>query len=257
MTNEQPKILLLDIETSPNLGWTWGKYQQDIIRFNKEWFILCWSVKWLGKPKIITRALPDYSLYGKDPENDMKLMLDLWDLIDEADVVVAHNGDEFDIKKINSRFAFHGITPPSPVKSVDTLKMARKYFGFTSNKLEDLVKSLAIGKDKLETGGFDLWLKCLGGNVEAWKRMIQYNKRDVELLEEVYLKLKPWDITHPNYGVYQGERVCPRCGSDNLHSRGYYRTNTLTYNRFCCNDCGGWSRANTREKRLVKPLISV
>lgn len=251
------KILLIDIETSPNLGWVWGKYQQDIIRFNKEWFILCFSVKWLNQQKIVTKCLPDYNLYKRDLENDKELVKDIWKFLDEADVVVAHNGDDFDLKKINSRFVFHGLTPPSPFKSVDTMKVARKHFGFTSNKLEDLVKNLSIDKNKLPTGGFDLWLKCLAGDPSAWQKMAQYNRRDVELLEQVYYKLKPWDTEHPNFSVYSGERVCPKCGSTRVQSRGYYVSKTLTYNRFCCIDCGSWSRAYNREKSINKPLISV
>lgn len=254
---KQPKILFLDIETSPNLGWVWGKYEQDVIRFNKEWHILCFAVKWLTGSKIIAKSLPDYGLYKKDPESDKELVKDLWKFLDEADIVVAHNGDEFDLKKINSRFVFNGLLPPSPFKSVDTLKVARKFFGFTSNKLEDLVLSLNVGKEKLNTGGFSLWLRCMGGDSEAWKKMVQYNKRDVELLERVYYKLKPWDDSHPTFGVYSGERVCSRCNSINLQSRGYYKSKTLTYRRFWCVDCGGWMRAYNREKSNNKPLIAV
>src|ERR1700688_4966752 len=106
MSDKHLKILLLDIETSPNLGWVWGKYQQDIIKFNKEWFILCFAAKWLDQSQIITKRLPDYNLYKKDSENDREVVRALWELLDEADVVVAHNGDEFDIKKINARIVF-------------------------------------------------------------------------------------------------------------------------------------------------------
>jgi hypothetical protein len=251
------KILLLDIETSPNLGWVWGKYQQDIIRFNKEWFILCFAAKWLNDSKIITKRLPDYNLYKKDSDNDRELIKDLWKLLDEADVVVAHNGDEFDIKKVNARIVFHGLPPTSPFKTVDTLKMARRYFGFTSNKLEDLVKSLALGVEKMNTGGFDLWLKCLAGDPSAWNRMTLYNKRDVELLELIYRKLQPWDAYQPNQSVYAGKPICSRCGSNRVQSRGQYVSKTLIYNRFCCSDCGGWMRAYNRNKSVNKPLISV
>lgn len=257
MTNKQPKILLLDIETSPNLGWIWGKYEQDVIKFKREWFILCFSAKWLDTPKIITKCLPDYRLYKKDAYDDKELIKDLWLLLNEADIVVAHNGDKFDIKKINSRIVFHGMQPPAPFQSVDTLKIARRYFGFTSNKLADLVKSLSIGKEKINTGGFDLWIRCLAGNLTAWKEMSLYNKRDVELLEAVYYRLKPWDISHPNHSVYSATQVCSRCGSDKLQSRGSYVSKTLTYRRFWCVKCGGWMRSYNREESDNKPLISV
>lgn len=257
MLIQQPKILFLDIETSPLLGWVWGKWQQDIIQFNKEWFILCFAAKWLDTSNMITRSLPNYLLYKKDTENDKELVKDLWKLLDEADMVIAHNGDKFDLKKINSRFVFHGLLPPSPYKSIDTLKMARRYFGFTSNKLGDLGKTLSIKEGKLDTGGFDLWLKCLAGDLIAWKKMTQYNKRDVELLEQVYLRLKPWDTRHPNLGVNNEERICSRCGSSRLQSRGLYISKTLVYNRFWCATCGGWMRSYNRAKSTNKPLIAV
>lgn len=256
LNNNQLKTLLIDIETSPNLGYCWGKYQQDIIRFNKQWYILCFSAKWLDSSKMIVKSLPDYPLYKKS-DNDKDLMKDLWKLLDEADIVVAQNGDEFDLKKINARFVIHGLLPPSPFKSVDTMKMARRYFGFTSNKLGDLAEILKVGKEKINTGGFDLWLKCLAGDPKAWKAMIAYNKRDVELLESIYYKLKPWDTYHPNLSAYLGKRVCPRCGSSSMQSRGYYTSRTLTYTRFHCQDCGGWSRNYNREKSTNKPFVAI
>src|ERR1700676_2529674 len=108
--SDLPKTLLLDIETSPNLGYVWGKYKQDVIRFNKEWYILCFTAKWLGDKKLITCCLPDFTaLYAKDPDNDLGVITHLWKLLDEADIVVAQNGDEFDLKKINARFAVHNM----------------------------------------------------------------------------------------------------------------------------------------------------
>lgn len=235
------KILLLDIETAPSLGWVWGKYEQDVIEFDQEWFMLCFTAKWVGSNKTITAALPDFAEYQKNPMDDKELMRKLWDLVDEADIIVAHNGDSFDIKKMNSRFIINGLTPPSPYRTIDTRKISKKYFGFNSNKLDDLGKTLGLGA-KLTTGGFKLWKDCMEGKSEAWKKMKAYNKQDVLLLEQIYLKLRPWFKTHPNIGINVDKQACHVCGSVNTQKRGYNYAKTSRYQRICCTDCGAWSQ---------------
>jgi len=248
------KILLLDLETSPNLAYVWGKYEQDVIEFEREWSIICYSAKWLdGSQK--TRCLADYKGYNGNYMDDGKLVRDLWNLCSEADIIVAHNGDSFDIKKMNARFTYHGLTPPTPYKTVDTKKVAKKYFAFNSNSLNDLGKHLGLGK-KVETGGFELWLGCMRGDAQAWKKMKKYNKQDVLLLEKVYLRLRPWMVTHPNAGMYTDKLVCPRCGSGRIQSRGLYKNKTTEYKRTYCSDCGGWGRTN-ENVREVKPIVSI
>lgn len=255
--SNQPKILLLDIENSPNLAYVWGKYQQDVVQFEREWFILSYAYKWLNDTKVQAKALPDYKkVFKKDSTNDEELLKDLWKILNEADIIIAHNGDEFDIKKINARFVFHGLTPPAPYKTIDTLKVARRYFQFTSNKLGDLAEHLKVGK-KMETGGFELWIQCIKENLKAWKKMVEYNKQDIVLLEKVYYALRPWDTYHPNMGVYLQENVCSKCGSNKLQSRGTYVAKSLLYNRFQCQDCGSWMRTYKTAQKTTKPMIAV
>jgi len=237
------KILYLDIETAPSLGWVWGKYEQDVIDFDREWYMLCFTAKWSDSNKYITYGLIDFPEYEKDPMDDKALMRKLWDLIDEADIVVGHNGDNFDIKKMNSRFIVNGMVPPSPYRTVDTKKVARKYFGFNSNKLDDLGKTLNLGK-KLPTGGFTLWKKCMEGDKAAWKKMKSYNKQDVALLEKIYLRMRPWMKNHPNIGINVDKIACHACGSTNTQKRGYNYTKLTRFQRMCCIDCGAWSQTN-------------
>ena len=136
MIKNKAKILLFDIETAPNLGYVWGKWEQDVIEFDRQWYMLCFCAKWLGDKKVMTHALPDFSLYKKDPENDKELVKKLWELFNEADIIIAHNGDEFDIKKSNARFIYHGFTPNPHYKTIDTKKIAKKYFSFNENNLQ-------------------------------------------------------------------------------------------------------------------------
>ena len=235
-----PKILLIDLETAPNLGWVWGKWEQSVIEFKTNWYILSFSYKWLDGKRITTRILPDYPRWKTNTECDRDLVQDLWKLIDEADIIIAHNGDKFDIRKANARFVAHGLQPPSHYRTIDTLKIARKYFKFDSNRLDDLGKYLRCGRKTAYGGGAQLWLKCMAGHMGSWQTMRTYNAGDVKLLERVYLKLRPWHATHPNLAVYRGTQSCPHCQSDNIKASGYYYTKVGKRAQFQCKDCGGW-----------------
>ena len=149
------------------------------------------------------------------------------------------------------------MNPPSPYKSIDTLKMARRSFKFDSNKLDQLGRYLGLGR-KVQTGGMDLWFYCMAGKMSAWKLMVKYCKQDVVLLEEVYLKLRPWDKSHPNLNKYtQTEHTCPACSSTDLQRRGFDSTvgNVNCYQRWQCNSCAKWSRSRLADKTKVKPEI--
>ena len=238
------RILLLDLETFPNVAWVWGKYQQDVIRFKQETCIATYAAKWLGEP-VFAKALPDYKGYKPGSYDDFALVNDLWALLDEADVVIAHNGKDFDVKVCRARFIFHGLTPPSPFKIVDTKDAAKKVARFNSNKLDDLGQLLGMGK-KIKTD-FDLWQGCIDGDPESWANMVRYNKKDVILLEKLYLRLLPWINNHPNLTLYLDGAKCPKCGSSEIRGRGVSRTQTGIYQRFQCRDCGGWGQCTKRE----------
>lgn len=241
LTVHGARILLLDIETAPGLGWAWAKYQTDVIEFQQPWYMLSFATKWFGEDNITVRGLCDYAKYSPRTNNDLWLVRDLWKFFDEADIIVAHNGDAFDIKKANARFVTHGLPPPSTYKSVDTLKLARKHFRFDSNKLADLGQYLEVGT-KLPHTGFQLWKDCMGGDTASWKILKEYNAKDIELLEQVYLKLRAWG-SHPDLSLYSGEDkedVCPTCQSPSVHKRGFSYARTQIRQRWHCNDCGTW-----------------
>lgn len=247
------KILVFDIETAPNLAYVWGKWEQDVLSFKQHWYVICVAYKWLGEKETYVISLPQYSTYKKTPTSDELLIKEVWKLFDKAEVIIAHNGDAFDIKKINARFLKHGLEPPSPYKTIDTLKIARKYFKLDSNKLDDLGDYFNIGR-KLQTGGFNLWLGCIAGDKEAWKKMTDYNKMDVVLLEKVYYKLRGWNTSSPNMNLHLGGVTnCPNCGSMHVIKRGFGVTRSRTYQRHQCLNCGAWSVGETvkRERALT------
>jgi DNA polymerase elongation subunit (family B) len=234
----KPRILLFDIETSPNLAYVWGKYQQDVIAYEDEWQLLSVAWKWLGKSQVFCETQKGGS--------DLNLVVRLHDLFNQADVIVAHNGDEFDIKKVKARFLAHDLPPTKPLATVDTLKVAKKYFRFNSNKLDDIARSLKIGR-KVKHSGFDLWLGCMKGNKKAWAKMEKYNKRDVVLLEKVYKKLRPWMERHPNMAALYGEKTgCPHCGNIGIVRWGYRATATGLQQRMLCKGCGAYHLTKKR-----------
>jgi DNA polymerase elongation subunit (family B) len=232
------KILFLDIETFPNVAYVWGKYQQDVIRFKQETCIATYAAKWLGKP-VFAKALPDYEHYVAGSYDDRDLVLDIHKLLDAADIVVAHNGDNFDIRVCKARFIFHDLKPTAPFKSVDTKKVAKRVARFNSNRLDDLGFQL-MGDRKIKTD-FDLWKGCIDGDKKSWAQMVKYNKKDVVLLERLYLRLLPWMSTHPNRGLLE-KAVCPKCASSDVQYRGFSITGARRYQRFQCSSCGGWGR---------------
>lgn len=249
---DQPKTLILDIETAPVLGNVWGMWKQNLglEMIEKDWYILSFSAKWLGSSN---RDIHYFDQKDADDIEDDRLILEaLWVLLDEADVVVAHNGRRFDVPKINTRFLTNKMEVPSPYRVVDTLDIVKRNFKFTSNKLEYLTEILCK-KKKLKHQkfpGFSLWKECMNGNEKAWEEMKRYNIRDVVSLEELYLYLRPWNKSQPNSGAYSNKHdmCCSKCGSNRLVSRGYYYTQVGKYQRFKCKDCGGWSRDRKSHK---------
>lgn len=238
---DETKILLYDIETAPSIGAYFQFYKEgNIVWTEKHWHLLSFAYKWLDEKKTSILALPDFQTYKKEPENDKLLVKELWNLFNKADIIIAHHGVAFDTKKSNARFIYHGFPPPEPYKEVDTRKVAKQYFKFDSNKLDDLGDYLKIGR-KLRTGGFELWRDCLKGDLKAWDRMKKYNKQDVILLEKIYLKLRPYIRNHPNRALIENKKIaCPNCGSHKLRRQGFHYTRVNVLQKYQCLNCYSW-----------------
>lgn len=244
-----PKILLFDVEIMANLAWVWQKYDTDVIEFESEFYILSVAYKWLGDKNTQVITLRDFKSYKQGTNNDKSLVQEIWKLFNEADIIVGHNSNKFDIRKVNAKFLIHGLKPPSPSKYVDTLLVARKHFAFNSNKLDDLANILGIGH-KTHTGGWKLWKGCYLDDDSAWVLMARYNKQDVVLLEKLYLTMLPW-MSHPNRNLYQGtNHSCPNCGSKKCQRRGTEISSTTVYQRWQCQDCGKWSKSTMKDNSV-------
>ena len=212
--------------------------ETDVVYVDRPSHLMSFAFKWLDKKQFIVRTLADYPGYKKHPRCDKALCQELHKLLTEADLLVGHNSDSFDIKKANSRFLYHRLPVPAPYKTFDTLKAARKTFRFDSNKLDTLSQTL-FSEKKLPNTGINLWVSCLNGDLRAWKIMAAYNKRDVVLLEKLYLEVRPWS-NHPNLNLLTGHSACPTCQSMNVQARGLAIAKTRKRQRFQCQACGSW-----------------
>ncbi len=246
------RTLIYDIETSPNLIWAWQLWNTNALKVEQTPYMLSFAYKWLDEKKTEVLALPDYEGYEDDPMDDSGLCGDLYELFNEADVVIAHNGNKFDQRFAKGRFLEHGWSPPAPYIEIDTLKIARREFKFQSNKLDSLGEYLGVGR-KVEHEGASLWFKCMAGDLKAWSKMKKYNLQDVDLLEAVYLKLRPWIRNHPNMNKSMSGVKCGRCGSVHLNRRGTRRTGRYEYQRYQCQSCGGWLQERVRSDTTNVP----
>ena len=238
------KILTLDIETSPNMAYVWKLWKENIPleRFLESGKVLCVAAKWYDDPDMM--FLSDFHTGHDD------MVYELWDLLDEADVVVHYNGDNFDIPHINTEFAVLGLNPPSSYKSIDLMKAVKQRFRLPSYKLAYVLERFGIGK-KIKPSGFDLWPRCMAGDPTAWEEMRTYCENDTYEEEDLYTFIRAWIKNHPNIApIEEGdENVCTRCGSTNLSPTSHKdRTPTFQYATFICLDCGGWMKDKSSER---------
>ena len=250
------RILLLDIETSLMKFYSFSPKTEYISHhlMIQDWSVLCWAAKWLFEPEIMGQVVtPEESMNRQDK----RILGELWELIDEADIIVTQNGIEFDLKKLNSRFLMADFKRPSRYMNVDTLQVSRSEFGWSYNRLDALGQKFGIGKKSdME---IEDWIRCSEGSQEHLTKMIDYCKRDVApLLEDVYLRMLPWIRNHPNLGLYttHDRDVCPNCESENLEWGEKYPTPQGLWLGFRCGDCGAIGRGKGKNKKLKGVNVS-
>lgn len=263
----KPKILVFDIETAPILGDVWSLWNNNVSlnQIRQDWFMLSWAAKWLGEEDIYSDYLLSELPHTEDfvPDDDLLIVKSLWKMLDEADIIIGHNLKKFDNKKFKARCLAHGLREPSSYRMVDTLEIAKKSFNLTSNKLDYLATLLGL-PNKISHEGHQLWVKCMAGVPEAWETMVEYNEYDVELLEEVYLKIRHWFNGHPNVAVFYNDLLerCTVCGSEHLELTGNtVKSNLGEYEEVRCKNCTKLSRRGTnllgKEKRgkLLRNIV--
>lgn len=250
-----PKILIFDIETAPMQAFVWKRYKENVSleQTISESFMLCWSAKWLYSEEVFGDCLtPEEAV----TENDARIVVSLYNLINMADIIVAYNGKNFDIPYMNQRFLTYGFPPYVPVQVIDPYETAKNVFRFSSNKMDAIATQLGL-QNKIKTD-FDLWKGCMMGCQECLNDMLTYNKQDVVVLEEIYCQMMPWIKNHPNISNYFDNKLrCTRCGSENIiKMHRYFYTPSGKYELYRCNDCGSIFRGKTNLNKSAVPFIN-
>jgi DNA polymerase elongation subunit (family B) len=251
------KVLFLDIETAPFLAYVWHPADQYVNseRLVQDNWIMTWAAKWAHSPQMYTGKVTGAEALE---QNDTRIIVEVAKLIREADYIVAHHGDRFDLPMINGRILKLDLEPLGPVQTIDTLKLAKANFKLGYNKLDWLGQALGVG-EKIKTS-FDLWRNAYHGDTAAIKEMSLYNAQDVLLLEAVFHKMAPHvkGLKRLFDADYANQRACPFCGAeDELVQRGTHRTQAGCYQKYRCGNCGKYSRervANVNKRLTVIPL---
>lgn len=225
------KILMWDLELTPMSVYSWTLWPTSIPigSIQDTQMVMCWGARWYGQKKVMV---------ADHREGRYEMLARIHTLLDEADFVVSWNGQSFDTKHINREFLEAGMRPPSPYKEIDLMRVVKKNFRFASNKLDHVAQQLGVGS-KVSTD-FGLWKLCMAGDEKAWRKMLRYQRQDVNLLVQLFELLLPWiKFPHP---VTDEDDACRNCGSKNLQKRGRAMTLNGTYQRIQCQDCGTWGR---------------
>jgi len=248
------KKLYLDIETKPNICYTWGLFNQNIgiEQIVEPGTTLCFAAQWEIDGKM-DKEVNFKSVYH---DGHVQMVYEAHKLLDEADVIVHYNGINFDIPILNKEFIKLSLAPPTPYQQLDLLRSVRNKFRFASNKLDFVAKFLGIGA-KHPNKGMELWTGCINGDRGSWRDMKEYNMQDVVLLPKLYDKLLPWISDHPNMGLYEinkddekNEMRCTNCSSTHISHNGTETLQTQQYHRYRCAECG----TNLRGRSTILPL---
>ncbi len=229
MKENQPKILVCDIEWAPALVYTFDMWNSNASpdKVIDHGGMLCFCAHWLG-----SKEYQFYSMWDDGRDGMAKAALDL---LTEADAVVTYNGIKYDIPKITGEIVLAGLNPPPKVAQIDLLKTVKK-FGFNMNRLAYIGPLLGLG-GKVKHEGFNLWKDVLAGDEKAQKRMKKYCIQDVKLTVKLYNKILPFIQDHPTLRNGEG---CPACGSTKTQKRGSRVTRFFSIQRHQCQDCGHW-----------------
>lgn len=252
------KILIWDLETSPALTYTWGLYGQNIAHeyVVEPWSILCVAYKDLGGSKVNTISVfdKDNNNTSLDYRDDYLLCKKLREIVSSADILVAHNGDSFDLKMFNTRLIYHGLEPVSPyILTVDTKREAKRVLRAPSHSMDFLCRYFGIGS-KIRTDKY-LWLDIISKDSsdlekeKAMNKMVKYCAHDIKVNENLYKKLMPYMKSHPNLAT-PNTCNCPKCNSSNVVKNGVkVNKGGISRQEYICKNCGSYfsSRLSIRE----------
>lgn len=204
--------------------------------------ILCAGFKEVGKGKAEVYNILDYSEGGDLIRAERRLLKDISTRLLDCDVWLTHYGTWFDVPFVNSRLLYHKLPVlPANFSHLDTWKISRNRLKLRSNRLVTISEFLGTDEHKNAIKP-EQWIRAMGGHIPSMNYIVEHCRRDVVVLEEVYNRLRPLVLDHPNRGLIDGRGGCGICGADKLQKRGFHVTRTRKYQRYQCSSCGGWSK---------------
>ena len=243
-----PKIVFYDIETTLGEAYHFNHWKVNIGMKHKKIpsHMLSHAWKWGVDGEVEGSILTVEEVLNRDPR---RIVEEAWNILNDCDVLVAHNGKNFDVKKINSYFLKFGLLPPSPYKVVDTLSIAKRKFRLDFNSLAFLAEYLGV-EQKIDTD-IDLWIDCARGVQSALDEMFLYNKGDITTLFKVWERLMVWDNDGVNMAMFNQNTdvACPHCSGDNIKALDgkFVYTPQRKYQAYRCLDCGAVLRGNSMQ----------
>jgi hypothetical protein len=250
----EPKIVSFDIETMPNLVWSWDVYASkgwNAIDTVKEWHPFSIGYKFLGK-KTQYISLDQYKGWKPLVEHrkdgavlirqaNVKPMLeDIWDVLNGC-MAIGWNSKAFDIKMLNTWFLKSGMPIPKIDWHVDVMSEKKKLTRGSPRSLDGTGEEWGTGR-KTKHQGWPLWYGCMLNDKKALRLMHKYCVQDVDLTERNYMFLRPNIKNHPPMNVLLGNYdKCATCGVGDVKLNGNdhksFKTGKKTLYGYCM-DCG-------------------
>lgn len=186
----QANILYIDTENSTSIYENYGaKVPTKYLNSDNlvaEWFMLGWSASYVGSDVVWSGFVTPSEAKQR---TDAGIARRLYDLMNATEIIAGHNVDGFDIKKINTVFMRHGLTPIVGKKTIDTLKLARSRLSHESNRLDYLAKYYGLD-GKMEITKED-WRAATAGDIKTLKKIEKYCRGDVTSGKGILEKFLP------------------------------------------------------------------
>lgn len=223
--NAEPRILLWDIET-------------DGINADR---IICIGYKWAEEKRVHLLRAEDFPREGL--WDDSNMLREWARIFSTADYHVTWYGSGFDLPVVNARLIQAEEKPLPPIPHIDLWKTARYQFKTGGgNRLAKWQDFLGIPSEKTVVKP-SIWIKARYGHKPSLKYIYDHCIIDVEVLEKVFARLRPWVKEEPVRGLTvatHDQNACLSCGSLSLQRRGFHISRTRKYQRWQCQACGKW-----------------
>lgn len=242
--------LVWDIETVPGEAYFFQAKTRFIphTMVKEPPIMACWAAQWIDGGKVKSDYLTPKEIDARD---DSRIVDSVANLLRQADYVVAHNGDQFDVPWVRGRSWVNDLEPLGPVATLDTKKLSARDFAMTHNSLDSLLSIKDLGS-KTKTD-FSWWKELVEldeeGQAKAMRRMLRYCRKDVRKLKELLETMIPHVNRLPRLiDTTHFTMICPYCASDDVQKRGKKRTKAYNYQQFQCNNCKRYFHDKTHDR---------